>query len=102
MEFKQLEMFVALAETRNVRRAAERVFRTQPAVSMAIARLEEEFAVDLFLHRDRFRLTAAGEVLYGYARRLLQLRDDAAVSLQEQPPTRPKMLTGRDRCCPER
>lgn len=84
MEFKQLEMFVALADARNVQRAAEKVFRTQPAVSMAIARLEEEVAASLFIRRDRFRLTAAGEVLYGYAKKLLELRDDAASVLRSE------------------
>lgn len=81
MEFKQLEMFVALAEERNVQRAAERVFRTQPAVSMAIVKLEEEVGAALFIRRERFRLTAAGETLCQFARRLLQLREEASTSL---------------------
>ena len=77
MEFKQLEMFVALAEERSVRRAADRVFRTQPAVSMAIAKLEEEVGRSLFVRRERFRLTDAGETLVRYARALLELRTEA-------------------------
>jgi DNA-binding transcriptional LysR family regulator len=40
MDFVQLEMFVATAEARGVQRAAERVYRTQPAVSMAIRKLK--------------------------------------------------------------
>ena len=36
MEFQQLEMFVAVVETGSVSRAAERVFRTAPAVSIAL------------------------------------------------------------------
>ncbi len=78
MEFKQLEMFVAVAEERNVQRAGDRVFRTQQAVSMAIARLETEIGSKLFDRRMRFSLTEKGETLYGYARQLLQLRDAAA------------------------
>jgi DNA-binding transcriptional LysR family regulator len=81
MEFKQLEMFVALAEERSLRRAADRVFRTQQAVSMAMAKLEQETGATLFDRRDRFRLTAPGEILYDYARRLLSLRDDAEKAL---------------------
>ncbi|MGI8424587.1 MAG: LysR family transcriptional regulator [Chloroflexota bacterium] len=80
MEFKQLEMFVAVAEERSIMRAAVRVFRTQPAVSMALAKLEEEVGSRLF-HRSRelrFHLTSAGEVLHEYAKRLLALRDEAA------------------------
>ena len=83
MEFKQLEMFVTLAEERSVQRAAERVFRTQPAVSMAIGKLEEEAGRPLFIRsrREPFHLTEAGEVLYRYAKRLLELRDEAVAQI---------------------
>jgi hypothetical protein len=40
MELMQLEMFVAVFQERSVRRAAERVCRTQPAVSLALGKLE--------------------------------------------------------------
>lgn len=79
MEFKQLEMFVAVAEERSIMRAAARVFRSQPAVSMALTKLEQEIGAPLFhrSHEQRFKLTGAGEVLQRYARRLLALRDEA-------------------------
>lgn len=80
MEFKQLEMFVAVAEERSIIRAAAKVFRTQPAVSMALAKLEQEIGSYLF-HRSRerrFHLTTVGEVLHDYAKRMLALRDEAA------------------------
>ena len=83
MEFKQLEMLVAVADERSVMRAAERVFRTQPAVSMALAKLEEEVGSRLF-HRARgegLRLTAAGELLCQYAKRMLALRDEASTKV---------------------
>jgi DNA-binding transcriptional LysR family regulator len=81
----QLEMFVATAELRNVQRAAERVFRTQPAVSMAIRRLEEELGSTLFdrTNRGNYLLTAAGEVLFASAKRLLNLRDEAVSRIRE-------------------
>jgi DNA-binding transcriptional LysR family regulator len=83
MEFKQLEMFVSLAEERTVQRAAERVFRTQPAVSMAIGKLEEEAGRPLFIRsrREPFHLTETGEVLYRYAKRLLELRDEVVARI---------------------
>lgn len=81
MEFKQLEMFVALADERHVQRAAERVFRTQPAVSMAIAKLEEEVGLSLFVRSESFRLTPSGEILYAYAKQLLDLREEATAAL---------------------
>jgi DNA-binding transcriptional LysR family regulator len=84
MEFKQLEMFVALAEIRSVQRAADRVFRTQQAVSMAMSKLERELGSTLFNRREQFRLTESGEILYAYATRLLKLRDDAAEALSSR------------------
>lgn len=84
MEFKQLEMFVGVAEERSVQRAAVRVFRTQAAVSMAIAKLEVEAGRPLFVRsrREPFSLTDAGRAFYGYAKRLLELRDEAAKAFQ--------------------
>jgi DNA-binding transcriptional LysR family regulator len=81
VEFKQLEMFVALADERHVQRAAERVFRTQPAVSMAIAKLEDEIGSRLFVRSENFRLTPAGDILYSYARQLLALREEVTAAL---------------------
>ena len=79
MEFKQLEMFVGVADERSMQRAAARVFRTQQAVSMAIGKLEDEAGRPLFLRsrREPLRLTEAGQALYRYAKRLLELRDEA-------------------------
>ena len=87
MEFKQLEMFVAVAEERSIIRAAARVFRTQPAVSMSLAKLEQEIGSYLFYRsrERRFHLTNAGEVLHDYAKRLLALRDEAAAVVTKGP-----------------
>lgn len=85
MELMQLEMFVAVVEEGSVRRAAERVYRTQPAVSIAVRKLEEEFSVPLFDRSKRyeFRLTQAGESLYRYAKRILSLRKEATSELDD-------------------
>ena len=77
MELMQLEMFVAVVEERSVRRAAERVFRTQPAVSIAVNKLEREIGMPLLggpRHKGR-ELTRAGEILYECASQMLGLRD---------------------------
>ena len=81
----QLEMFVATAELRSVQRAAERVFRTQPAVSMAIRKLEDELGSPLFdrSNRGNYQLTASGDVLFAHAKRLLALRDEALTHVKE-------------------
>ncbi len=85
MEMMQLQMLVAVAEERTLQKAADRVHRTQPAVSIAIAKLEEEIGTALFDRsqgRD-FRLTPAGDVLVAYARRLLSVRDEALSAIEE-------------------
>jgi DNA-binding transcriptional LysR family regulator len=78
MELMQLEMFVAVVEEGSVRGAAERVFRTQPAVSIAVSKLEREFEAPLFdrSKRHEYRLTQAGEALYQHATRMLCLRSE--------------------------
>jgi len=86
MELMQLEMFVAVVEERSFLRAAERVFRTQPAVSIGLRKLEGRIGVPLLdrSHRRGGRLTPAGEVLYEYAARILGLRDEALSALKEE------------------
>jgi DNA-binding transcriptional LysR family regulator len=78
MELMQLEMFVAVVEEGSVRGAAERVFRTQPAVSIAVSKLEREFEAPLFdrSKRHEYRLTQAGEAFYAHATRMLSLRSE--------------------------
>jgi DNA-binding transcriptional LysR family regulator len=76
MEFYQLEHFVAVVEEHSFTRAAERVFRTQGAVSVAIRKLEEELGVPLMLRDSReCVLTEAGEAFLDYARRMIELRN---------------------------
>jgi DNA-binding transcriptional LysR family regulator len=84
MELMQLQMLVAVAEEGSLRKAAGRVYRTAPAVSIAISKLEDEIGT-LLLDRARgqgFHLTAAGEVLVGYARSLISLRDEALAAVE--------------------
>lgn len=73
-----------MAEEKGFSRAAERMRRTQPAISHAIRKLEEEIGDPLFERSSREgTLTAAGELLRGYAERLLRLRGEAATALEE-------------------
>jgi DNA-binding transcriptional LysR family regulator len=78
MDLLQLEHFLAVVEERTFTRAAERVCRTQPAVSQSIKKLEDEVGTALFA-RDvhDVSLTEAGRVLADYARRMVTLRDEA-------------------------
>src|ERR1700734_2006843 len=78
MDLLQLEHFLAVAEEGSFTRAAERVFRTQSAISQSVKKLEEVVGVPLFA-RDmpELTLTQAGHALVDYARRILKLREDA-------------------------
>ena len=78
MDLLQLEHFLAIVEERTFTRAAERVSRTQPAVSQSIKKLEDEIGAPLFA-RDvhEVTLTEAGRVLADYARKMVQMRDEA-------------------------
>lgn len=69
-----LRSFIAIAETGSFTAAALRVHRTPSAVSMQIKRLEEQLGVAVFLRDARnVSLTAQGEILLGFARRLVAL-----------------------------
>jgi DNA-binding transcriptional LysR family regulator len=73
-----LRSFLAVVDCGSVTRAAEQVHRTQSAVSMQLRRLEEAVGKPLFVRGGRaLALTADGETLVGYARRMIQLNDEA-------------------------
>src|SRR6201993_1245514 len=84
MELSQLEVFLAVARGRRFSRAADKLFRTQSAVSQTIRKLEEELGEALFDRSSREGvLTDAGKVLLEYAEKLINLRSEAAESLTE-------------------
>lgn len=72
-----LRALVTVVDLGGYTRAGERLGRTQPAVSLQIRRLQDLLGVAL-LERDGGtpRLTEAGEICLGYARRILALHDD--------------------------
>lgn len=83
MEIRDLDVtllrtFAAAAERENFAQAAEKVFRTQAAVSQQMQRLEAVVGCDLFTRVGRNkRLTDQGVRLLEYARRILSLNDEA-------------------------
>lgn len=84
VDLAELRVFLTVASERSFSGAARKLHRTQPAVSQAIRRLEQELGERLF---DRsFKdgtLTDAGKVLRGYAERLLRLSEEAEGAVQE-------------------
>ncbi|MCQ4313224.1 LysR substrate-binding domain-containing protein [Pseudomonas stutzeri] len=77
LEIDVLRTFVSIAESGSFTRAAGQIFRTTSAVSMQIKRLETMLGCMLFIREARrIALTAEGERLLGYARRLLKLNEE--------------------------
>jgi DNA-binding transcriptional LysR family regulator len=84
MDLAQLEVLVAVAQERGFSRAAERLHRTQPAVSQAVRRLEDEIGEALFDRSSKDgTLTAAGQLLLDYALHMLNLRRDAQQAIHD-------------------
>jgi DNA-binding transcriptional LysR family regulator len=84
MDLYQLETFLAVAEEKGFSRAAIRMRRTQPAISHAIHKLEEEIGQPLFERASRdATLTATGKLLRSFAERLLRLRGETITALEE-------------------
>lgn len=77
MEFRQLQLFVAVAEELHFGRAAARVGMAQPPFSQQIRRLEAELGVELLTRTSRrVALTSAGSRFLDAARELLAKRED--------------------------
>ncbi|MCP4072521.1 MAG: LysR family transcriptional regulator [Hyphomicrobiales bacterium] len=82
---RQLEYFVATAEHSSVADAARQLNVSQPSVSKAIIKIEEQFSVQLFIrhHARGVSLTPAGERLLIDARGLLSYADSLQQNVQE-------------------
>ena len=84
MELSELQVFLTVATEHSFSRAAARLHRTQPAVSQAIKRLEDELDERLFDRSSKGgRLTEAGQILLDYAERLTRLKDEAEGAVRE-------------------
>lgn len=84
MDLKTLEVFCRIVELHSFTRAADAVSLTQPTVSGHIKELEAELGLPLLDRAGRsVTPTRAGEILYGYARRILGLRMEAQQAIGE-------------------
>jgi DNA-binding transcriptional LysR family regulator len=84
MADRRLQVFHAVAKQLSFTKAAEVLFMTQPAVTFQIKQLEEHFNTRLFDRgHGRIALTPAGEVVLGYAERILGLSSEMDVRLSE-------------------
>jgi DNA-binding transcriptional LysR family regulator len=84
MDFDQLETFLEVARHASFSRAAEKRFRTQPAVSSQIRALEEEIGAKLFDRSGgKVALTGAGKAFQSYVEDTLERRKTMLTSLAE-------------------
>ncbi len=81
---RQLRTFKSVADLKSFSLAAQRLRLSQPSVSYQVKELEETLGLPL-LDRlgKRIELTEAGTLLYGYARRMLDVLDEATVAIEE-------------------
>ena len=84
MEFDQLRYFLQIAERESFTRAAEDLVVSQPALSRAIARLEDELGQPVFERQTRcLKLTDAGLLLQSRARQILDLIEDTKAEITD-------------------
>ncbi len=84
MELHPLKVFLAVANEKSFSRAAERMVRTQPAISLAVQRLENELGEKLIDRSAKdLLLTDAGRIVLEFARRFENLEREMETSLAE-------------------
>ena len=102
MDFEQLKAFLEVARSSSFSRAAEKLFRTQPAISTQIRALETEIGSKLFDRSGgRVKLTAGGKLFYQYAEQALQSRRNIirAVAELERTPRGDLVISANEATC---
>jgi DNA-binding transcriptional LysR family regulator len=84
MDYDQLASFLEVAKLQSFSRAAEKIYRTQPAISAQVRLLEQECGEKLFDRSGKkVLLTPAGEILQRYAQRIIDLNKEALQAIAE-------------------
>jgi DNA-binding transcriptional LysR family regulator len=84
MDIAALKTFLLVAQERSFSRAAAMVHRTQPAVSQAVRRLEDDLGEQLIDRSSKTgTLTEAGKVLQNYGQRLVRLAEETESAIRE-------------------
>ena len=85
MELRVLRYFLAVAQKRNITKAAQELLISQPTLSKQLADLEDELGVQLFIRGHRqITLTDEGEYLQTRAREITQLAERTALNIKGQ------------------
>jgi DNA-binding transcriptional LysR family regulator len=84
MADRRLQVFHSVAKQLSFTKAAEQLFMTQPAVTFQVKQLEEHFNTRLFERkRGRIALTPAGQLVMGYAEKILALSNELDIRVGE-------------------
>ncbi len=96
MDYDQLSSFLEVAKLQSFSRAAEKIYRTQPAISAQVRLLEQETGERLFDRSGKkVMLTPAGEILQRYAQQIIDLHREALQAIAELNQTpRGKLMIG--------
>ena len=87
MDLVDLTIFRMVASEGGITRAARRLHRVQSSVTTRVRQLEDDLGVALFLrHGKRMQLSPAGQILLGYANRLLELAAEARDAVHDSRP----------------
>ncbi|MBB1069940.1 LysR family transcriptional regulator [Limosilactobacillus sp. RRLNB_1_1] len=85
MELRVLRYFLAVAQQRNITKAAQELLVSQPTLSKQLADLESELGVKLFIRGHRqITLTDEGEYLQARAKEIIQLADQTTANIKAE------------------
>src|SRR5271168_4407596 len=95
MELYELKYFLGVARTENIHKASEKLHVSTASLSKAIARLEDELKVVLFLRERRhIRLTPAGRLLQQRASEMVLMEESLRQEISVQPGSVHAVITG--------
>lgn len=87
MDLSDLHIFRTVVSEGGITRAAKKLFRVQSSITTRVRQLEEDLGVDLFIREGkRMHVSPAGQILLGYADRLLELAAEAREAVQDMTP----------------
>lgn len=84
MDLKKLEHILRIAEEKNISRAAERLFISQPALNLQLLNLERELGTKLFARKgNECSVTEAGRIYVEAARKMMNMKKDCYAKIAE-------------------
>lgn len=81
--YTDFEIITVLSQEQNMRRAAEKLFLTQPALSLRLQNIEKDWGTQLFIRSQKGLLpTPAGEIIIAFSKEVLQKKEQAVEQVQ--------------------